>query len=330
MFLPLAALLLIVSNIEMVARTTKKFAEEMIKQTAPEMVAEAEMTPLPEWSATEVPATPAALPQQKSLPKAPEVQSKSVPDSVIFEVVEVMPEFPGGQKGLMEYLGKNVKYPADAAAKGIQGRVITSFVVQKDGSISNVKIVRGVEPSLDKEAERVITTMPKWAPGRQRGEAVNVKYTVPIAFHLSKPEQPKAEEIKQSDLDEIIVVGYAKGDNTPDAVGIKANEDEPTFKVVEMMPKFPGGTAGLMNYLARSIKYPIVAQERKQQGKVIIQMIVGKDGSISNVKVLRSVTPALDAEAIRVVSTMPKWEPGQQGGQAVAVEYTLPIVFRLQ
>ena len=79
-----------------------------------------------------------------------------------------------------------------------------------------------------------------------------------------------------------------------------------------------------MQYLARNIKYPTIAQKNKEQGRVILQMIVGKDGSISNIKVLRSISPLLDAEAIRVVSTMPKWEPGQQGGQAIAVEYTLP------
>ena len=96
------------------------------------------------------------------------------------------------------------------------------------------------------------------------------------------------------------------------------------------MPKFPGGIPGLMQYLARNIKYPTIAQKNKEQGRVILQMIVGKDGSIYNIKVLRSISPLLDAEAIRVVSTMPKWEPGQQGGQAIAVEYTLPIVFKLQ
>ena len=85
-----------------------------------------------------------------------------------------------------------------------------------------------------------------------------------------------------------------------------------------------------MAYLGKNIKYPTIAQKNKEQGRVILQMIVGKDGSISNIKVLRSISPLLDAEAIRVVSTMPKWEPGQQGGQAIAVEYTLPIVFKLQ
>ena len=132
-------------------------------------------------------------------------------------------------------------------------------------------------------------------------------------------------------LDEVVVVGYGpQEDSTPGAVGVKGENADQAFTVVETMPKFPEGQAGLMRYLARSIKYPVIAQKNKEQGRVIIQMIIGTDGSLSNVKVLRSVSPSLDAEAIRVVGNMPKWEPGMQKGQAVPVKYTLPITFRLQ
>ncbi len=329
MFLPLAALLMIVSNIEMVARTTEKFAKEVMGQATAQVLSEPEIATIPELPAEEI--QKITLPQDKKIKETMETHSKSVPDSVVFEVVEEMPDFPGGMKALMEYLSQNIKYPAEAHAKGIQGRVIVSFIVKKDGSISDIKVVRSVDPYLDKEAERVIAAMPAWKPGKQRGQAVNVRFTVPVAFRLTGPEPAKAEEIKQSDLEEVVVVGYGlKEDSTPDAVGIKTGDTEPTFKVVETMPKFPGGTAGLMKYLARSIKYPTIAQKNKEQGRVIIKMVVGKDGSLSDIKVLRSVSPSLDAEAIRVVGNMPKWEPGQQRGQAVAVEYTLPIVFRLQ
>ncbi|WP_175631058.1 M56 family metallopeptidase [Bacteroides acidifaciens] len=329
MFLPLAALLMIVSNIEMVARTTEKFAKEVMGQATAQVFPEPEIATIPELPAEEI--QKITLPQDKKIKETMETHSKSVPDSVVFEVVEEMPDFPGGMKALMEYLSQNIKYPAEAHAKGIQGRVIVSFIVKKDGSISDIKVVRSVDPYLDKEAERVIAAMPAWKPGKQRGQAVNVRFTVPVAFRLTGPEPAKAEEIKQSDLEEVVVVGYGlKEDSTPDAVGIKTGDTEPTFKVVETIPKFPGGTAGLMKYLARNIKYPTIAQKNKEQGRVIIKMVVGKDGSLSDIKVLRSVSPSLDAEAIRVVGNMPKWEPGQQRGQAVAVEYTLPIVFRLQ
>ena len=106
-------------------------------------------------------------------------------EEVVFVVVETMPEFPGGQQALFKYLSENVKYPVIAQENGIQGRVICQFVVNKDGAIVDVEVVRsGGDPSLDKEAVRVIKSMPKWNPGKQRGKAVRVKYTVPVNFRL--------------------------------------------------------------------------------------------------------------------------------------------------
>ena len=123
-----------------------------------------------------------------------EVEVKYVPVTVveeepeeqtIFEVVEQMPEFPnGGMAGLMQFLSKNIKYPTIAQENGTQGRVTVQFVVNKDGSIVDAKVIRGVDPYLDKEALRVIGTMPKWKPGMQRGKPVRVKYTVPVMFRL--------------------------------------------------------------------------------------------------------------------------------------------------
>ena len=106
-------------------------------------------------------------------------------EDVVFQVVETMPEFPGGPQALFKYLADNVKYPVIAQENGIQGRVICQFVVNKDGSIVEVVAVRSSgEPSLDKEAIRVINSMPKWKPGKQRGKPVRVKYTVPVNFRL--------------------------------------------------------------------------------------------------------------------------------------------------
>lgn len=111
------------------------------------------------------------------------VEEEEIED--IFVVVETMPEFPGGQQQLFKFLSENVKYPVIAQENGIQGRVICQFVVNKDGSIVDVEVVRsGGDASLDKEAVRVIKSMPKWNPGKQRGKAVRVKYTVPVNFKL--------------------------------------------------------------------------------------------------------------------------------------------------
>lgn len=105
-------------------------------------------------------------------------------DNVVFQVVEKMPSFPGGDAALFKFLGDNVKYPVIAQENGVQGRVICQFVVNKDGSIVDVEVVRSVDTSLDKEAIRVIKSMPKWSPGQQRGKPVRVKYTLPVNFKL--------------------------------------------------------------------------------------------------------------------------------------------------
>lgn len=321
-FLPLAILLMIVSNIEMVARTTKDFAKGVIEQATNQIVSQPETVNTPQQPAetTEV----ATLQDKKGVQQdKPIVQKEKDQNDVVFEVVEVMPEFPQGMQALMNFLSKNIKYPVEAHATGAQGRVIVSFVVRKDGSISDIKTVRSIDPYLDKEAERVISTMPKWTPGKQRGQAVNVRFTVPVMFRLTGPELPKAEEIKKAEFEEIVVVGYAdKNVEKPDS---KAAQ-----RVAEQMPAFPGGEAALMRYLARSIKYPTIAQKNKEQGKVIIQMVIGKDGNMSDIEVVKGVSPTLDAEAIRVISNMPRWEPGMDKGKAIAVKYTIPVTFRLQ
>ena len=109
---------------------------------------------------------------------------EEVEEEKVFDVVEQMPDFPGGMSALMTYLSKHIKYPVVAEENGIQGRVIVTFVVEKDGSITDVQVIKSVDPSLDKEAKRVVSTMPKWIPGKQNGSAVRVKYTLPVTFRL--------------------------------------------------------------------------------------------------------------------------------------------------
>lgn len=121
--------------------------------------------------------------------KAKEVIAQPEPpkheeESKVFDVVEQMPSFPGGNGALLEYLATHVKYPVVAQENGVQGRVIVSFVVERDGSITDVRVVRSVDPSLDREAARVVSSMPRWTPGKQNGSAVRVKYNVPVMFKL--------------------------------------------------------------------------------------------------------------------------------------------------
>jgi protein TonB len=117
---------------------------------------------------------------EKIVDEIPEV----VEDTHVFEVVEQMPQFPGGDAALMQYLSSHIHYPAVAEENGIQGRVVCTFVVEKNGSISDVRVVRSVDAALDREAQRVIKSMPAWIPGKQNGAPVRVKYTVPVTFRL--------------------------------------------------------------------------------------------------------------------------------------------------
>ena len=140
-------------------------------------------------------------------------------------------------------------------------------------------------------------------------------------------------------LDEVMVVGYAAYEDENEVVETKSiklpteekreDEEQVIFQVVEEMPSFPGGMRECMMFLGRNIKYPVLAQKAKIEGRVIVQFVVDRDGSITDTKVVRSVSPELDAEALRVMGLMPKWNPGKQRGKAVAVKYTMPIMFSI-
>ena len=242
-------------------------------------------------------------------------QQSTLTGDEVFQVVEEQPMFPGGMQELMKYLQKEMKYPKEAQDKGIQGRVIVQFVVNKDGSICEANVVKSVDPLLDAEALRVVNAMPHWTPGKQRGEPVRVRFTIPVAFHLAEATAPKASELKQA----------ATAKTTGSTV-----DGEEVFLVVENLPEYPGGMQELMKYLQKEMKYPKEAQDKGIQGRVIVQFIVKKDGSIIEPEVVKPVDPLLDAEAVRVVNAMPKWNPGKQRGQAVNVRFTLPVTFRLQ
>ncbi len=170
------------------------------------------------------------------------------------------------------------------------------------------------------------------------------KFTAPV---IKKDELVKEEnEVKQMDqLDEKVAVGSENREGTTDRTEIAVRNDVAVaapppapqeevqtkiFDVVEVMPSFPGGTSALMEYLSGAIKYPVVAQENGVQGRVVVSFVVERDGSITDVQVARSVDPSLDKEAVRVVRSMPKWNPGKQNGSAVRVKYNLPVSFRLQ
>jgi TonB family protein len=238
----------------------------------------------------------------------------SVKNKEVFVVVEDMPEFPGGEEALRKWIAENVKYPKAAAEKGIKGKVYITFVVEADGSISRAKIARGVDPLLNEEALRVVNGLPIWKPGKQKGKAVPVSYTIPINFALDCGEKGKK-------IDETVVIGYdKKGGNTKDSI----------YQECEVMPEFPGGDLEVRKFIANNIRYPKEAVKYSEAGKVFVTFVVAKDGAVEKVKVVRGISTALDNEAIRVVSSMPNWTPGKNKGEPVNVQYTIPVNFQLQ
>lgn len=168
-----------------------------------------------------------------------------------------------------------------------------------------------------------------------------IKFTAPVI--KNDEEVPDEDQMKsQEDLNASktsISIADVKGNDEEhgaDIADIKQvvvqakEEPEKVFDMVEQMPTFPGGDAALMKYIADNLRYPAIAQENGVQGRVICQFVVGKDGHVRDVVVVRTLDPSCDKEAIRVLSKMPKWIPGKQNGKEVAVKYTVPIVFRLQ
>lgn len=219
--------------------------------------------------------------------------------TTVYRSVEQMPQFPGGEVALMKYIQSHLNYPVGCTA---DGRVILQFVVHSDGSIGEVKVVRAVDEALDKEAVRVIKSLPKFTPGRQNGQPVAVWYTLPVSFKRTQVGNRDVNETTHSDVP----------------------RDTSIYRSVEQMPKFPGGEAALMKYIVSHVNRP---EDSSIEGNVVLQFIVHSDGSIGEVKVVRSLGEALDKEAIRVIKSLPNFTPGRHNGQPVAVWYTLPVPF---
>ena len=269
----------------------------------------------------------------------------------------------------MVFAGKNKEYGAYQLRKGTSGRNIKSLLIlviaaalvggflawkvieQKQAEEQQAYMEAMELAKLQKQAEKEKKKPEKVQPKVEMKKEIPVaretqKFTAPV---IKKDELVKEEnQVKQMDkLDDKVAVGSEDKEGVKDRtveavrseIAVAAPPPPPApkpevatkvFDVVEEMPSFPGGNAALMSYLNSNTKYPVVAQENGVQGRVIISFVVERDGSISDVKVARSVDPSLDREAQRVVKSMPRWTPGKQNGQTVRVKYTVPVVFRLQ
>ena len=269
----------------------------------------------------------------------------------------------------MVFAGKNKEYGAYQLRKGTSGRNIKSLLIlviaaalvggflawkvieqkqaEEQQAYMEAMELAKLQQQAKKEEKKKEPVKPKIEPKKEIPVARETqKFTAPV---IKKDELVKEEnQVKQMDkLDDKVAVGTENKEGVKDRtveavrndIAVAAPPPPPApkpevatkvFDVVEEMPSFPGGQGALMSYLASNIKYPVVAQENGVQGRVIVSFVVERDGSISDVRVARSVDPSLDREAQRVVKSMPRWSPGKQNGSTVRVKYTVPVVFRLQ
>ena len=269
----------------------------------------------------------------------------------------------------MVFAGKNKEYGAYQLRKGTSGRNIKSLLIlviaaalvggflawkvieqkqaEEQQAYMEAMELAKLQQQAKKEEKKKEPVKPKIEPKKEIPVARETqKFTAPV---IKKDELVKEEnQVKQMDkLDDKVAVGTENKEGVKDRtveavrndIAVAAPPPPPApkpevsnkvFDVVEEMPSFPGGQGALMSFLSSNIKYPVVAQENGVQGRVIVGFVVERDGSITDVKVMRSVDPSLDREAQRVVKSMPKWKPGKQNGSAVRVKYTVPVVFRLQ
>ena len=269
----------------------------------------------------------------------------------------------------MVFAGKNKEYGAYQLRKGTSGRNIKSLLIlviaaalvggflawkvieqkqaEEQQAYMEAMELAKLQQQAKKEEKKKEPVKPKIEPKKEIPVARETqKFTAPV---IKKDELVKEEnQVKQMDkLDEKVAVGTENKEGVKDRtieavrseIAVAAPPPPPApkpevatkvFDVVEEMHSFPGGQGALMQYLASNIKYPVVAQENGVQGRVIVSFVVERDGSMSDVKVARSVDPSLDREAQRVVKSMPRWSPGKQNGSTVRVKYTVPVVFRLQ
>ena len=230
----------------------------------------------------------------------------------VYEAVEYPAQPKGGYSGFQDYISKNLTYPTFSLRNKTQGTVEVSFIVERNGTVSNPEIVKGLDESCNTEAIRVIKNSPKWEPAKHNGQTIRQKITMPLLFTM--PVQPTAPAATASNT-------------SPEA----PPAEDPNLKRVtpEMAARPEIGTEDFFVYLKQNQKYPAKARKNQVQGRVMVEFVVEKDGSLSNLKVIQKMGSGLDEEAIRLIEKGPKWIPAQYNGQSIRQKMILPVIFQL-
>lgn len=231
----------------------------------------------------------------------------------VFEEPDVVPMYTGGTPEMHRFIANTLKYPEDARARKAQGLVVYTFVVEKDGTLSNFNIIHQADSLLNDEALRILKAMPPWRPARHKGEIVRSETYVPMYFKLNQNVVASGKAIQPTR-------NYSKTNS-------EIIENNTIYTIVDKMPQYTYGESGLAAFISHNIRYPREARQEGIEGRILCSFIVGKDGSISNIEVVEGSNKSLNDEAVRVLGLMPKWLPGENGGETVHVKCLLPIDF---
>ena len=230
----------------------------------------------------------------------------TIKNDEFYSVILKEPRFQGGDtQDFCVWVRSRLQYPEKAMKQRVEGTVSLQFTVDVDGSVVDVNVLKGLDSLLDKEAVRVVSSSPKWEPAINYDKPVKVKYNLPITFQANKEQSQN--------------------------YNMKIIQDEIPYDVVERKPTFQGKDANeFTKWVHSKIKYPEQARKQKIQGRVILSFVLDEEGGIVDINVLNGADSLLCKEAIRVVSSSPKWEPGIQDNKYVKVRYLFPVEFKLR
>ncbi len=251
--------------------------------------------------------------QKRKMPAKP--SAAQVYDSVAQPAVPL-----GGTEKYAQFLADHQKYPTAAMQKGTQGTVKVSFVVEKTGTVNEVKVEEPVSPELDAEAVRLIKSGPKWTPAKHRNRVVRQRVVVPVTFIMSPGSEVtvlRGKEEQRPITTSAADIAASAHPNRPPVVA----PDRPTQPV--------GGNQVFFDWVEKNQKYPDLARKRKIEGKVMVEFIVQTDGSLTDARVIRKMGSGLDEEAMRLIKAAPKWEPASFQGKPIKQKMVLPVLFQL-
>ncbi len=240
-------------------------------------------------------------------------KTASVGEGKIIENPEIPAMYTGGPAEMNRFITNNLSYPADAVERNAQGLVVYTFVVEKDGTLSNFNLIHRADSLLNEEALRILKLMPPWRPAKWKGDFVRSSTYVPMYFRLNKNARVARRAAQQNPV-------------------AKVNEEivnSEVYTIVDKMPVYTYGDEALADFISHQMRYPKEARQQGIEGRIICSFIVATDGSISNIEVIQGINSQLDKEAVRVLSLMPRWIPGENNGEKVNVKCLLPIDFKI-